>query len=170
MSFKISWLLVGTSLAFGPELAYRLRVAQPTLMEVTRYFWYTIILLYLFVCHIFMTSLLWLAVVLGLYKEVYLQIFKCVFFFITRLLWLVERFGTRNPFNHTRWMAVVTPKLPSKVGSQSLFLVFLVAFLCCQLVVEFSVGKGSGSDLVLFLLTWLQQRSLIILKFLDDSS
>ena len=24
--------------AFGPELAYRLRVAQPTLMDVTRYF------------------------------------------------------------------------------------------------------------------------------------
>ena len=35
------WLLVGTPSAFGPELAYRLRVAQPTLMGVTRYFWYT---------------------------------------------------------------------------------------------------------------------------------
>ena len=30
--------------AFGPELAYRLCiVAQPTLMDVTSYFWYTII-------------------------------------------------------------------------------------------------------------------------------
>ena len=28
------WLLVGTPSAFGPELAYRLRVAQPTLMDV----------------------------------------------------------------------------------------------------------------------------------------
>ena len=28
----------GTPSAFGPELAYRLRVAQPTLMDVTRYF------------------------------------------------------------------------------------------------------------------------------------
>ena len=36
------WLLIGTSSAFGPELAYRLRVAQPTLMDVTRYFWYTL--------------------------------------------------------------------------------------------------------------------------------
>ena len=51
------WLLVGTPSAFGPELAYRLRVAQPTLMDVTRYFWYTFILLYMFV-----TSPLWLAV------------------------------------------------------------------------------------------------------------
>ena len=50
------WLLVGTPSAFGPELAYRLRVAQPTLMDVTRYFWYTFILLYMFVYYIFMTS------------------------------------------------------------------------------------------------------------------
>ena len=56
------WLLVGTHLAFGPELAYRLRVAQPTLMDVTRYFWYTFILLNMFVYYIFMTSPLWLAV------------------------------------------------------------------------------------------------------------
>ena len=56
------WLLVGTPSAFGPELAYRLRVAQPTLMDVARYFWNTLILLYMFVCYIFMTSRLWLAV------------------------------------------------------------------------------------------------------------
>ena len=56
------WLLVGTPSAFGPELAYRLRVAQPTLMDVTRYFWYTFILLYMFVFYIFMTSPLCLAV------------------------------------------------------------------------------------------------------------
>ena len=56
------WWLVGTPSAFGPELAYRLRVAQPTLMDAPIYFWYTIILLYMFVYHIFMTSPLWLAV------------------------------------------------------------------------------------------------------------
>ena len=56
------WLLVGTPSAFGPELAYRLRVAQPTLMDVARYFWYTLILLYMFVYYSFMTSPLWLAV------------------------------------------------------------------------------------------------------------
>ena len=32
------WLLVGTPSAFGPELAYRLRIEQPTLMDVPRYF------------------------------------------------------------------------------------------------------------------------------------
>ena len=56
------WLLVGTPSAFWPELAYNLRVAQPTLMDVPIYFLYTIILLYMFVNHIFMTSPLWLAV------------------------------------------------------------------------------------------------------------
>ena len=39
------WLLLRTPSAFGPELAYRLRIAQPTLIEVARYFWYTFILL-----------------------------------------------------------------------------------------------------------------------------
>ena len=43
------WLLVGTPSAFGPELTYRLHAAQPTLMDVLIYFWYTIILLY-YVC------------------------------------------------------------------------------------------------------------------------
>ena len=56
------WLLVGTPSASGPELAYRLRVAQPTLIDVPIYFWYTIILLYMFVYNIFMTAQLWLAV------------------------------------------------------------------------------------------------------------
>ena len=59
---KKFWLLVGTPSAFGPELAYRLRAAQPTLMDVTIYFWYTYILVYMFVYYIFMTSPLWLAV------------------------------------------------------------------------------------------------------------
>ena len=56
------WLLVGTPSVFGPELAYRLRVAQPNLMDVSIYFWYIIILLFMLVYHIFMTSPLWLAV------------------------------------------------------------------------------------------------------------
>ena len=56
------WLLVRTPSAFRPELAYRLRVAQPTLMDVPIYFWHTIILLHIFVYQIFMTSPLWLAV------------------------------------------------------------------------------------------------------------
>ena len=43
------WLLVGTPSTFEPELAYRMAVAQPTIMDVPIYFWYTIILLCIFV-------------------------------------------------------------------------------------------------------------------------
>ena len=52
------WLLVGIPSAFGPELAYRLRVAQPTLMDVPIYFWYAIILLYVCVPHFYDLSAL----------------------------------------------------------------------------------------------------------------
>ena len=55
------WLLVVTPSAFGPELAYRLRVVQPTLMDFP-IFLYTFTLLYMSVYLIFMTSPLWLAV------------------------------------------------------------------------------------------------------------
>ena len=47
------WLLVGTPSAFGHELAYRLRVAQPTLMDVPIYFWYTILVLICLCTHFY---------------------------------------------------------------------------------------------------------------------
>ena len=56
------WLVVETPSGFGPELAYRQRISQPSLMDVTRYFWYTIISIYMYVYHILMTSPLWLTV------------------------------------------------------------------------------------------------------------
>ena len=69
-------------MAFFTYWAYRLYVAQPTLMDVIRYFCYTFILLYMFVYHIFMTSPLWLAVGCQSTLEDYLQIFKCVSFWL----------------------------------------------------------------------------------------
>ena len=76
------WLLVGTPSAFGPELVYRLRVAQPTLMDVPIYF---DIFLYYYIC--LCTTFLWplrfgWLLVLSLYKEDCLQIFKCVSFWL----------------------------------------------------------------------------------------
>ena len=57
------WLLVGTPSAFGPEFAYRLRAVLLAYFNGCPYiFWYTILLLYMFVYHIFITSPLWLAV------------------------------------------------------------------------------------------------------------
>ena len=76
------WLLVGTPSAFWSELAYRLRVAQPTLMDVPIYFWYTILVLTC-LCNTFIWPLQfgWL-LVLSLCKEDYLQIFQCVSFWL----------------------------------------------------------------------------------------
>ena len=66
---RLLWLLVGTPSAFGPELEYRLRVAQPTLMDATRYFWYTFILLYMFVYHIVYD----LSTLVGCWSSVYIR-------------------------------------------------------------------------------------------------
>ena len=63
------WLLFRTPSAFGPVLAYRLRVAQPTLMDVTRYFWYTFILLYMSVYYNFYD----LSTLVGCLSSVYIR-------------------------------------------------------------------------------------------------
>ena len=52
------WLLVGTPSAFGPELAYRLRVAQPTLMDIPIFLIYFYITLYVSVPHFYDLSVL----------------------------------------------------------------------------------------------------------------
>ena len=59
-SWSPSPLIVSrTPSAFGPELAYRLRVAQPTLMDVPIFLIYFYITIYVCVPH-FTTSPLWL--------------------------------------------------------------------------------------------------------------
>ena len=90
-------LLVGTP-GFGPELAYRLRETQATLMDVPIYFWYTstITLLYMFVYHIFMTFPLWLAVRPQSIRRIIYKILMCVIL-IARLLLLVGRLVSRKP-------------------------------------------------------------------------
>ena len=69
------WLLVRTSSAFGPELAYRLRVAQSTSMDVPRFGFDIILYYYICFCTIFLWPLRfsWL-LVLSFYNEDYVQI------------------------------------------------------------------------------------------------
>ena len=71
-----------TTSAFESELAYRLCVAKSTLMDVDIYFG---ILFYYYVC-LYTTFLLSLRVgwlmVLNFFKEDYLNIFKCVSFWL----------------------------------------------------------------------------------------
>ena len=68
------WLLVGTPSAFGPELAYRLRVAQPTLMDVLIFLIYFYITIYVCVPHFYDLSAL-----VGCWSSVSIRriIFKC---------------------------------------------------------------------------------------------
>ena len=75
------WLLIGTPSAFGPELACRLCVVQPTLMDVPIFLIYFYITICLCTTFLWPLRLGWL-LVLSLYKEDYLQIFKCVSFWL----------------------------------------------------------------------------------------
>ena len=52
------WLLVGSPSAFGPELAYRLRVVQPTLMDVRIFLIYFYITIHVCVPHFYDLSAL----------------------------------------------------------------------------------------------------------------
>ena len=84
------WLLVGTPLVLRPELASRW-AARNLLWRMSLYTYINILFCHLTcLCKTFMASPLLL--VFGLFKENYLQIFKCVLL-ITQLLWLVGRLG-----------------------------------------------------------------------------
>ena len=77
------WSLVWNPSAFGPELAYSLCVAQPTLMDIPLYIFDILLYYYIYLW----TTFLWLLrcgwmLVLSLYKEDYLLISKCVFFWL----------------------------------------------------------------------------------------
>ena len=87
--FRPLWLLVGTPSAIRPELTFSR--AEPVLFGCHYiYICYIIFIIYaLSVLILWPLRLGWL-LVCCLYKEVYLQIFKCVF---TRLLRLVGRLG-----------------------------------------------------------------------------
>ena len=149
---------IGAPLAFGPELAYGLRVAQPTLMDVTRYFWYNFILLHMFVYHILRPlhfGWLW---VLNLHKEDYLQIFKCVSFSFHDFCSQWEGWVPVNRFNHTSWMTFVTPTdRPKSVHNRCVVEVFGGVVCIVTLLLGFFCGcrafrHRSESDLLLFLL------------------
>ena len=76
-------VLVGNPSAFEPALAYRLRTAQPTLTDDPIYF----NIIYYSNINVCVPQFLWplpfgWLVVLSVFKEDYLQIFKCVFFWL----------------------------------------------------------------------------------------
>ena len=82
-------LLDGTPSAFGPELVYRLGVAQPILTDVSIYFdnFFLKILPYMFIYYIFYDF----SALVGSIRRIIYNFWMCV------LLWLVGRLGTRKP-------------------------------------------------------------------------
>ena len=99
--------------------------AQPALFRCRLiYFWYIILLTMLFVYwFLWPLRLVWL-LVCCLYKEVYLQIFKCVSFWLHGCCGEWED-GPVNQVNHTSWVAVVTPTdRPKSVRNRCLIELF----------------------------------------------
>ena len=103
------WLSVGNPSAIRPELASRREEHSLRYSDVTIYIFliYNIYSPLLYV-HRFLWPLClgWL-LICCLYKEVSLQIFKCVSFWLHGCCW-VGRLGSVS-INHTSWVAVVTP-------------------------------------------------------------
>ena len=127
---RLLWLLVGTPSVLGPELASRL-VEYSLLWRMSLYkffdilFWYAVFIT-LYVCVIILWSLRfsWL-LVLGLYTEDYLQIFKWMFFLLHSFCGKWEGWDSVNLFHHTSWMDIVTPTdRPKSVRSRCVFEVF----------------------------------------------
>ena len=63
---------------------------------------------------------------------------------ITRLLWLVGRYGSRKPMNHTSWVAIVTPTdRPKSARNRCVIEVFGGVFVLSLCLLDFSVGEGA---------------------------
>ena len=100
--------------------------------------------------------LVWL-LVCCLYKEVYLQIFKCVSFWLHGCCGEWEG-GPVNQVNHTSWVAVVTPTdRPKSVRNRCLIELF--CGVVCIVTLPFrhfcwyrSFCYRTGSDLLLFVI------------------
>ena len=103
------WLLVGTPSAIGPELAFSRAEHSRPYSDVAKYIFDIYYLLTMLCVYWFLwpLRLVWL-LVCCLYKEVYLQIYKCVSFWLHGCCGEWEG-GPVNQVNHTSWVAVVTP-------------------------------------------------------------
>ena len=85
---------------------------------------------------------MWL-LVCCLYKDVYLQIFKCVSFWLHGCCGEWEG-GPVNQVNHTSWVAVATPTdRPKSVRNCCLIELFVALFVLSLCPFDISVGVGT---------------------------
>ena len=115
----------------------------------------------MFVCCI---SLDWL-LVFGLYKEDYLQIFKCVSFWLHSFRGKLDGLDPINRFNHTSWVDVVTSAdHPKSVRNRSVIKV-LVTFLYCHFVSLFNFSVGVEADLSVLIVSLYGVKSIISMQY-----
>ena len=89
-------------------LAYRLRVAHHTLMDVPIYFRYFIAIYFMCLYTVLWPLHIGWLLGLSLYKEEYLQIVQCLSFWLHGFFSYWEGWVPVNRLNHTSWMTVVT--------------------------------------------------------------
>ena len=138
------WLLVGTPSAIIPELAFSRAEHSRPYWDVAKYIFDIYYLLTMLFVYLFLwpLRLVWL-LVCCLYKEVYLQNFKCVSFWLHGCCGEWEG-GPVNQVNHTSWMAVVTPTdRPKSVRNCCLIELFVALFVLSLCPFDISVGVGA---------------------------
>ena len=150
------WLLVGTPSAIRPELAFSRAEHSLPSSDVTIYIFAILYLSSMLYVYRFLwpVRLEWL-LVWCLYKEVYLQIFKRVSYWLHGCCGEWEGWA-RKPVNHTSWVAVVTPTdRPKSVRNRCLIELFCGVF--CVFTLPFWHFRGcrgfchrTESDLLLF--------------------
>ena len=152
------WLLVGTPSAIITELAFSRAEHSRPYSDVAKYifdiyYFLTMLFAYWFLLPL---RLVWL-LVCCLNKEVYLQIFKCVSFWLHGCCGEWEG-GPVNQVNHTSWVAVVTPTGRPK-SARNCWLIELFCGVVCVVTLPFwhffwcrGFCHRTGSDLLLFIL------------------
>ena len=153
------WLLFGTPSAIIPELAFSRAEHSRPYSDVSKYIFDIYYLLTMLFVYWFLwpLRLVWL-LVCCLYKEVYLQIFKCVSFWLHGCCGAWEG-GPVNQVNHTSWVAVVTPTDRPK-SVRNCCLIELFCGVVCVVTLPFwhfcwcwGFCHRTGSDLLLFVFT-----------------
>ena len=157
------WLLVGTPSAIRPELAFSRAEHSLPYSDVTIYIFAILYLSSMLYVYRFLWPLRlgWL-LVCCLYKEVYLQIFKRVSFWLHGCCGEWEGWA-RKPVNHTSWVAVVTPTdRPKSVRNRCVIELFCdVVYVDILPFWRFCWCRGfchhrTESDLFLFLWQWFR--------------
>ena len=151
------WLLVRTPSAIRPELAFSRAEHSLPYSDVTIYIFAIFYLSSMLYVYRFLWPLRlgWL-LVCCLYKEVYLQIFKRVSFWLHGCCGEWEGWA-RKPVNHTSWVAVVTPTdRPKSVRNRCVIELFCdVVYVVILPFWQFCWCRGfchrTESDLFLFL-------------------